>query len=315
MLPSTRRSWIPWLLAGALGAALDAHAATGFPLLLFEPDSRAAARGESALADCRGLEGFHQNPAALAGLEGEALGLLYVDHLQDLQVLSTSWGTDRVPDWRLGLSLLHLDYGDLEGLDEQGQSTGSFDAGATLLLAGVARQLPDVWGGQLEAGLQAGYAGTSVDDASASALLGNAGLNWRRGQLSLGASARNVGVVLSSLGESQDRLPRSLEAGTAWTLAHLPFTWSLAWQSIRERDPFFKLGGEFRVARRWRLGLGYQVERGDDRLGGVSGEGSRGFSAGVGGSLPHGFELGWSWSSYGELGSLNRLALVWHYKP
>jgi hypothetical protein len=231
-----------------------------------------------------------------------------------MQVLGTTWGTDRLSGWQVGLGVLHLDYGKLEGLDEQGQSTGSFDAGSTLLLAGVARQLPDQWGGRLDAGVQAGWFTGSIDEASSSALLANAGLRWQRGQLALGATARNLGSVLSSYGTHEDHLPRSLEVGAAWSLAHLPFTWSLAWQRIQERDPFFKLGGEFQVAQRWRLDLGYQVERGDDRLSGVSGEGSRGFSLGVGGRLPRGFDLSWAWSSYGELGALNRLALTWSYR-
>lgn len=303
-----------WLILGILGGLECSRASTGFPLLLFEPDARSAARGESAVAASPGLAGFHVNPASLSEVEGGELSMVYVDHLQDMQVLGTQWGTDRLPGWSVGAALLHLDYGDLEGLDEQGVSTGSFQAGATLLLAGLARRLPDQLGGRLDAGVQAGFFLGQIDEASSSALVVNSGLDWQRGQLALGVTARNAGQVLSSYGDSRDRLPLTLEAGAAWSLEHLPFTWSLAWQRIRDRDPFIKVGGEFRVAKRWRLDLGYQVERGDERLSGVSGEGSRGFSLGVGGSLPHGFELGWCWSSYGELGSLNRLALGWRYR-
>jgi len=305
-----RLALLPSLLTCLLSGA--GHAA--YPLLLLDADARGAARGGSALADAHGLEAVHGNPAALAGQEGEAISMLYLDHLQDLSVVGTHWATDRVAGWRLGLSALHLDYGELEGLDGEGRPTGDFSAGSTVLKASVARRLPDQAGGRLEAGLSAGWAQESIDDASGSALLLDAGLAWRRGQLSLGMAARNVGVVLSDLGTSADELPRSWEAGAAWRLAHLPFTWSLAWQAIQDRDPHLKLGGEFRLGGRWRLGLGYQVERGDDRLGGASGEGSRGFTAGVGGRLPQGFELAWAWSSLGELGSMNHLSLAWRYR-
>jgi hypothetical protein len=305
----TRRAAI-----GLLGLALPLAGLASYPLLLLDVDARGAARGGSALADAHGLEAVHGNPSALAGLEGESLAMLYVDHLQDLKVVGTHWATDRVAGWKLGLAALHLDYGQLEGLDGQGDPTGDFTAGSTVLKASVARRLPDQAGGRLEAGLSAGWAQESIDEASSSALLLDAGLSWRRGQLSLGAAARNVGVVLSDLGSSADELPRSWEAGAAWRLAHLPFTWSLSWQAIQDRDPFLKLGGEFRLGERWRLGLGYQVERGDDRLGGVSGEGTRGFTAGVGGRLPQGFELAWAWGSLGELGSLNQLSLSWRYR-
>ena len=304
----------PTVLAGLLAGLLPCAGLAAYPLLLLDADTRGAARGGSGLADAQGLEAVHGNPAALAALEGDVLSMLYVDHVQDLSVVGTQWATDRLAGWKLGLSALRLDYGDLEGLDGDGDPTGSFSAGSTALKASVARRLPDQAGGRLEAGLSAGWIQESIEDATGSALLLDAGLSWRRGQLSLGLAARNLGTVLSDLGSSADKLPRSLEAGAAWRLAHLPFTWSLAWQSIQDRDPFLKLGGEFTVAGRWRLGLGYQVARGDDRLSGVSGEGTRGFTAGVGGRLPQGFELGWAWSSLGELGSLNHLSLTWRYR-
>jgi len=133
--------------------------------------------------------------------------------------------------------------------------------------------------------------------------------------LSLGVALRNLGRSLDDYGEQGVDLPASWELAAAWRLAHLPFTWSLAWQRIRGRDPFAKLGGEFLVAGRWRLDLGYHVERGDERLTGVSGEANRGFTAGVGGRLPHGLDLQWAWSSYGELGALSRLSLSWRPAP
>ncbi|MDP2361135.1 MAG: PorV/PorQ family protein [bacterium] len=309
------RAFARWSPLALLCLAAPALARTGYPLLLFEPDARSAARGESTVALARGLDGIFHQPAALAGQEGEALGLVYVDHLQDMRVVGTTWGGDRFAPWHLGVGLLRLDYGDLQGLDDQGNATGSFEAGETLLLAGVARRLPDQWGGRLTAGAQAGWLGGAIEDASSHALLLNLGLGWEREQLALGLAARNFGRVLSDYGAQAMELPATVEAGAAWRLAHLPFTWTLGWQKIRERDPFVKLGGELLMAQRWRLGLGYHVERGDERLAGVSGESNRGFSLGVGGQLPGGMDLQWSWSSWGELGALNRLSLAWRYRP
>lgn len=307
--PVMAPAWLALLFLTRPAAAL-----TGYPLLLLDPDARSAARGESGLAVTEGMEGFFQQPAATALLGDDAVTLLYVDHLQDLNVLSTSWGSPRPAPWSIGVGILALDYGKLTGLDEQGVETGAFDAGETLLLAGLARRLPDQWGGRLIVGAQAGLLLANIDDARSSAVLANAGAGWRRGQLALGLAVRNLGAVLSDFGQTPENLPATLELGAAWRLEHLPFTWSLDWQKIRERDPFFKLGGEFQIAERWRLGLGYHVERGDERITGVTGEGGRGFSLGVGGSLPHGIDLHWAWSSYGELGALNLLSLTWRYR-
>lgn len=284
-------------------------------LLLMEPDARNAARGESALALASGIGAWHEQPAAIALQQGESLVLDYVDHVQDLRLMRSSWGSSRWEPWQVGLSLVHLDFGQLDGLDGEGVSTGEFQAGETLLLAGVGHRLPDVAGGTLHAGLQAGWLSGRIDDARSRALLGGGGVVWKRGQLSLGAALRNVGTVTSTYGSSPQELPRSRELGIAWRLAHLPFTLSVGWQRVLDRPAMVKTGGEFLVARRWRVGLGYHVERGDERLAGVDGDANRGFSAGVGGQLPGGFDVQWAWTSYGEMGSLNRLALAWQMRP
>lgn len=296
-------------LAGIFLMTLSLQAA--FDLLLENPDARDAARGESSLALAQGVLPSLRNPAALSLASGQEVGLSYVDHLQDISVLGTSWGGLEWKGNRLALHFLRLDWGDFEGLDEQANPTGSFEAGENLVLAGIARQLPDVGDGQLHAGLQAGFVNSKLDDESASAMLLNAGLRWQRSQLSLAASLRNAGTVLSEYGSSGIDLPASLDLGGAYRLKHLPFTMSIGWRKTRDRDAFLSLGGGFELARRWQIDFGYHLGRGDDRLSGVSGEGSRGISAGVGGALPRGFRFHWAWSSYGELGSLNRFTLSW----
>ncbi len=309
---------VAWRMGSfGLGAMLllPTTSRAAYDLLLMEPDARAAACGESSLALSSGISGWHQQPAAISLQQGESLVLNYVDHVQDLRLLATSWGSDRWAPWNLGLSVVHLDFGTLEGLDDAGASTGEFQAGETLLLAGTGRRLPDVAGGTVHAGVHAGWLGGRIEDARSQALLCGGGLLWNRGQLSLGAAMRNVGTVTSSYGSAKQELPRAQELGAAWRLAHLPFTFSVGWQRVLDRKAVVRTGGEFLVAHRWRVGLGYHVERGDERLAGVDGEASRGFSAGVGGTLPGGFDLQWAWTSFGELGSLNRLALAWRVRP
>jgi hypothetical protein len=313
-LGSASGALLPLAVALSLCHTKTSSAVVGYPLLLLEPEARSASRGESALALREGLEGFFQQPAATAWMDDEALAACYVDHVQDIQALGTCWATPRPAPWVLGAGVLRLDYGRLGGLDESGEGTGDFDAGETLLLVGAARRLPDWGGGRLAAGAQAGLILGSIADASSSAWLASAGAAWRRGQLSLGAAARNLGQVISDYGAAKGELPATVEAGAAWRLAHLPFTWSLGWQKIRGRDAFAKVGGEFLIAGRWRLDAGYHVERGDERIAGADGESGRGFSLGVGGALPHGLDLQWGWSSYGALGSLNRLSLTWRYR-
>jgi hypothetical protein len=97
--------------------------------------------------------------------------------------------------------------------------------------------------------------------------------------------------------------------GLQKSLAHLPFTWSLAWEQERTQDPGMTVGGEFLIANRWHLGLGYNFSLGEDRLSEVSGESMRGLSAGVGGRVVEEVHFHWAWSSFGELGALNRFTI------
>jgi hypothetical protein len=296
-------------LLGILFCAIPGMAA--FDLLLENPDARDAARAESSLAMAEGLMASLRNPAGLAAMDAQEFGLSYVDHLQDISLLGASWGGLEWRGNRLALHFLRLDWGELDGMDDDGASTGTFSAGESLVLAGIARRLPGIAGGSLNAGLQTGFIHSTIDDASASALVLNAGLGWQRERARLALALRNAGSVLSEYSGSPVDLPLSLDLGGAYRLKHLPFTLSLAWRKVRDRDAYVMFGGGFEFGSRWQLDFGYHVGRGDDRLTGVSGESSRGFAAGVGGKLPRGFRFHWAWSSYGELGSLNRFTLGW----
>lgn len=293
----------------ALALSPAAGLTAGFSALDIEPDARSAARGESSLADVAGLAAIRLNPAGLASSERDEAGFVYLDHVLDVSFLAAGWAGSRWGGWHLGLRAERLDWGDLDGYDADGASTGGFDAGDTRLGAAVARGWQDVGGGRLQAGLGAGLLFSRIDDAEATVLGLDLGVQWKRGGLSLGGAARNLGTVLSDYGDAGTGLPTRLELGLAYGLEHLPFTWSFAWSDPADGDAFLKLGGEFLLAQRWHLGFGYDAGRGDDRLSGVDGESLRGFSAGVGGDIPGGFRFHWAWSSYGELGSLNRFSL------
>jgi hypothetical protein len=308
-------------LRRGLGAALvacllmaPALPAAGFPLLRLDADARSAARGESSLAAAVGLAGFRQNPAALATVSRDEAAFVYLDHLLDIQLLSAGWAGARRPGLRYALQAERLDWGSLDGRDAGGEPTGSFRAGETRVAAGLARAWPGVSGGELRTGLGLGLLESSIGSARATVLHGDLGAQWSRGGISLGAAARNLGRVLSDYGSSSTTLPRLLELGFAHRLAHLPFTWSLAWQRPRGEEAVVKAGGEFQIAGRWQLGFGYHSGRGDDRIAGVDGDGLRGISAGVGGEIPGGVRFHWAWSSYGELGSLNRFSLGYRFR-
>lgn len=281
-------------------------AANGFSFLQIQPDSRVAATAGSSLAGASGVGAVMLNPAATAGETRNGVQFLWLDHIQDINYLNTSVCLVPAAPWILSAGFSHLGYGSMEGRDTQGQPTGEFESSDNLVFAGVAREL-----GSLRAGATLKLGWSTIDDAGASLLVCDLGLQGELGAgFKGGVALRNAGTVLSEFGTSDTPLPTTVEAGLQKSLAHLPFTWSLAWQQEQDQDAEIILGGEFLIANRWHLGLGYNFGLGNDRLADVSGETTRGLSAGVGGRIVEDVHFHWSWSSFGELGALNRFTIA-----
>ena len=285
-------------------------AQTGFQFLLTEIDARSAARGESSIADVSGVSGVLRNPAALMSGEERELSLLWLDHIDDLRFLSFVGSISGPLGLRFAGGLQSQSYGDVYGYTSDQQATGDVDTGDNALFLSTAMRRSDVGGGSLDLGLSLRYAWSVLDDTEASALMGDFGVLWNHPSgWSLGSRLANVGNVLSHYDQVDPELPRVLELGLAKRLEHLPFTWSGAWERVHGSGSWFKLGGEFLIAQRWHLGAGYHFGRSEDRVSDFDGDTTRGLSMGVGGRLPYEFQFHWAWTSYGELGALNRFTL------
>ena len=100
----------------------------------------------------------------------------------------------------------------------------------------------------------------------------------------------------------------SFQVGITKELEHLPLTVSGALVKFTEESFDFRLGGEFSVTEQLFLRLGYnsvgreqQVDTNKDRFAGAS--------LGLGFKVNK-FDIDYSFSSFGEVGSLNRISLV-----
>ncbi len=285
-------------------------AQTGFQFLLSEIDARTAARGESCVADVYGAEGVIRNPAAPMSGEEREVGLLWLDHIDDVRFLSLVGCLPGPYGFRFVGGLQSQSYGDIAGYDEQQQPTGEIDTGDNALFLGSAYRFELDGASTLDFGVCVRYAWSTLDDTDASALMADFGTLWRHPSgLSLGCRLANLGNVLDDYESVDPELPRVVEIGIAKRLAHLPFTWSAAREHVHGSGFWYKLGGEFVVAKRWHLGAGYHFGRSEDRVSDFDGDTTRGLSLGVGGRLPYGFDFHWAWTSWGEVGTLNRFTL------
>ena len=309
------------LAAGLLALALlsppaDAQARrdTGFDLVRLEASARASALGGAggALAGDDPLGALY-NPALLTPEAGRRLSVNYVNHLADVRAGAVAYALDLD---RLGVAaaatVRFLSYGTFERTDAVGTVDGEFGAGETALTLTASRELaPRVRGG---ASVHALFA--SIDDAGASALAADAGVTYsvESQGLVLGASVHHVGTVLSSLGETEDRLPLDLRLTASKRLRYVPLTLTVGGtdlqdpgglgdsSAVRNALDHLALGGELQLGQAFAARAGYNARRADalrsgDRLD------LAGISLGFGLALRRvGLDYAYNgWSQYGGL--------------
>lgn len=274
------------LIAAAL-AALAAPPAqgqsrgeTGFDLVRLDPSTRAAALAGAGSVPGDDPNALFYNPALLSSDMDGAVALSYTNHVADVSAGSAVYARDLrlLGGFTAGVGVRFLSYGDFErrtGDDEADAVGESFSAGEAAVSLSASREvLP-----QFRAGATVHALFASIDDAGASALTTDLGVTYTvpTQALTLGASVHHLGATLSSLGETDDRLPFDVRITAAKRLRYLPLTISVSGIDLHsfdgpEVDSSFvnraldhvAVGGELRLGSALALRVGYNGQRGAD---------------------------------------------------
>lgn len=313
-----KRSAVIWGIVGILASAtLTAQSVgtTSFEFLKTQYSARGAALGSNLVAIPGDINAIFVNPAVLADLTGSHYTVNYVDHLLDLQGGQLAWATRQEGLGTVGVGLIYFNYGDFEETDEFGAPTGrSFGASEFALAATLSNAL----GEGFDYGLNVKFIYSALDDYSASAVALDAGLGYTPdfiSDLRIGFSIANLGATITNYTEADEKLPLYLRVGFSKRLAHLPLMVTaalndLTLQTEDNLDLFqrFSLGGEFDVSEQVKFRIGYDngINQSVKPLGGRN---FGGLSAGLGVSVSS-FRLDYAFSTYGDLGSQNRLGLT-----
>jgi len=261
-------------LSLATGAVAQPGDLSGFGFLRLEPSARASALGGSFSAVYGDdVNAFFYNPALLNETTDGALSLSYLNHLSDLNAGFVAYGRH---EERLGTTfaggLRFLSWGTIQGADEQGNRTGTFSASDVALTLGAARQR----GERLHYGANVHVVYSSVEDFNASALAMDLGVLYHiPGQnLAASASVNNLGVTLSSLGETHDDLPLDVRVGLTKRLRYVPLLVSVTGYNLHDigDEPddqgtlsnvfsHLALGGEFQFSEVFNVRFGYNHRR------------------------------------------------------
>lgn len=311
---TARLSFLFVLLLASTPSAAQPIDATAFSVVTLEPAARGAAlAGASSALLSRDVISFLENPAHLKPGMHNQVGLSLLNHASSLKTGAVAYGIHREGLGTFGASIRFLGWGDLTRADASGEELGSFSAGEFVMSVAGARPLS----ARTSYGASVNWLRSGIDGQAASALAIDAGIfRYDADQrLGLSASIHNAGVVMSSIGDSSDKLPLDLRLGISKRLKYLPLLVSVtAWDLTDFSDDsgtatvlgnifyHLRLGGEFQFSESFQVRFGYDHRRHDALkiksrldLAGVS------FGTGIrakGVSFDYGFN---SWSSLGGL--------------
>ncbi|MFW5973081.1 MAG: type IX secretion system protein PorQ, partial [Bacteroidota bacterium] len=302
-----------------LPAAAQPGSPTPFSVLTLEPSARSAALGGSrGITLDNDVAIFFHNPAALNSATSGSLSLSYLNHIGDINAGFVAFGMDVPALGSMAVGLRYLNWGTIEGADDQGSSTGSFGASDVVLSLSGAMEYAD----GLRLGATVHGILSTIESYSSSAVAADAGILWslNSGRSTIGAVVHHVGTTFSQFGGEDDRLPTDLRLTVTHRLQHLPLQLSVTGRNLQapgdsreDLDGFaaalrhMSVGGEFQFSEAFNLRVGYNHQRHQDLK-----MNTRLDLAGVGmgfGLKVNRFFLDYAFNSWSSLGGLHQLSI------
>lgn len=288
---------------------------TSFEFLKVQYSARGAAMANNLVAVEGDVNAIFYNPAVLASIEGGQWTINYVNHLLDFQAGQLAYAR-RLNRWgTVGVGLLYFNYGEFKETNEFGEETGRTFGASEFALAAT---LSNTLGEGFDYGLNLKFIYSALENYSASGVAVDAGLQYTVpgiSNLRFGVSLSNLGFVLDHYTDVKEKLPLYLRVGFSKKLEHLPllFTASLNDITLKTGDNIdilkrFSVGGEFDISEKVKFRIGYDNNV-NQNVKPLEQRSFGGISAGLG-ILWRKFRLDYAFSSYGDLGSQNRLAVT-----
>jgi len=302
-----RKNLAALALASLLFPQLSFSQPVAFNFLRTVVGARPAAMAGSMLAISQDPHAIFYNPAGIADMTKRAGAFGYLNHLLDIQSFVGAY-VHAYGHGSYGIGLLYTDYGTLQRTDKFGEELGDFGASSMVLHAVYSRVHAERW--LLGASLK--YFRSEIDQYSADGVGIDLGVIYHSSimdNLNFAAGIFNIGRARTAYIQTKERLPLNFQFGLSKRLAHLPLTWSAVLLHYPDEDLRLRVGGEFEISKRFFLRLGYDTVGKDQKLDtGATSERLAGVSLGFGISYNQ-YLFDYAFSSFGEVGSLNRLSL------
>jgi hypothetical protein len=276
----------------------------GFAFLRTPVGARPAAMGASFLAVSRDPHAIYYNPAGLANVPTRTGAFGYLNHILDIQSFFGAYIHPHAHG-SFGIAINYADYGEFTRTDELGVENGSF--GASTLVAYLSYS--QLRAERLLFGVNLKLIRAQLDQFTSDGFALDLGFIYQStimNNLTFAGGVFNLGKQRSAFIKTKERLPLNFQIGVSKKLAHLPLLYSLTLLKYQEEDFRLRAGGEFMLSKGLFMRLGYDTVGSDQKVG-TSADRLAGISFGLGLTI-HDYTLDYSLSSFGEVGSLNRLS-------
>ncbi len=277
----------------------------GFEFLRTFVGARPAAMAGAFIAVPGDIHNIVYNPAGLAALSERQGTVSYLNHLLDFQSGFMAYAQP-LYNGTIALGLNFMNYGQFERMDDTGIKLGEFGANSFVFAVSYSQMIKQ----GLSLGASGKYIRFQIDDLTETAVAADVGINYsiESHKLNIGFGIFNFGKTTSAFVQTKDELPLNFQLGASKELEHLPLFVSGALVLYKGESLDFRLGGEFTLSEPLLLRFGYnsvgqeqKVDTGKDNL--------AGFSIGLGFKLST-LNFDYSFSSFGEVGALNRITIV-----
>jgi len=285
----------------------DSPGTTGFQFLKMDASARSSAMAGAFVAISNDVNVLHYNPAGIALVDQRTGSASYVNHLLDFNSGYMAVVLPKIGPGNFGFSALYMDYGNFTKTDTEAQELGEFGANSVSLAGSYAAVIyPNLY-----AGASAKYVHFTIDNFSSDALAIDAGVQYYIPSqlLTLGVAVNNLGQAVTAFIEKKDPLPTGMRVGLAKRLAHLPLLLGVNAYKYKSERWQAAIGGEFTLSENLFLRLGYDLLGRDLNTNiGTSKETFAGTAIGLGLNVNN-IHVDYSFTSFGEIGSLNRFTI------
>ena len=129
--------------------------------------------------------------------------------------------------------ITYINYGDFDGYDENGVSTGSFTGNEAALSVGYAKQLGYTdfyFGGNIK------FITSKLEQYSSLGVAADLGLLYINETLDFNAAlvVRNLGTQITTYAGLNEKLPLEVDFGMSQTLEHMPLRWHLTFENLQK---------------------------------------------------------------------------------